>query len=76
MDAGSVYKLPNGGMSTTLTKIKQNPTEVRKVVRAVVLATKFFVDPQNKVEVTKYLTRVSVSTRAQPRNFIAVLFLR
>jgi hypothetical protein len=63
-------------MSTTLTKIKQNPTEVRKVVRAVVLATKFFVDPQNKVEVTKYLTRVSVSTRAQPRNFIAVLFLR
>jgi len=58
LDAGSVYKLPNGGMSTTVAKIKQNPAEVRKVVRALVLATKFFVDPQNKVEVTKYLSRV------------------
>jgi ABC-type nitrate/sulfonate/bicarbonate transport system substrate-binding protein len=34
MDAGAVYKLPNGGMSTTVTKIKQNPAEVRRVVRA------------------------------------------
>jgi NitT/TauT family transport system substrate-binding protein len=58
MDAGTVYKLPNGGMSTTATKIKQNPAEVRRVVRALVLATKFFIEPQNKTEVTKYLTRV------------------
>ena len=58
MDAGSVYKLPNGGMSTTLTKLKQKPAEVRRVVRALVLATKFFVDPQNKLENTKYLARV------------------
>src|ERR1041384_5604933 len=41
IDAGSVYKLPNGGMSTTVTKIKQNPAEVRRVVRALVQATKF-----------------------------------
>ena len=58
MDAGSVYKLPNGGMSTTVTKIKQNPAEVRRVVRALVLATRFFVDPQNKMEITKYLARI------------------
>jgi ABC-type nitrate/sulfonate/bicarbonate transport system substrate-binding protein len=58
MDAGTVYKLPNGGMSTRTTKIKQNPGEVRRVVRALVLATKFFIEPQNKTEVTKYLTRV------------------
>ena len=65
LDAGSVYKLPNGGMSTTVLKIKQNPTEVRKVVRALALATKFFVDPQNKAEVTKYLSRVfSLDTRS------------
>jgi NitT/TauT family transport system substrate-binding protein len=58
MDAGAVYKLPNGGMSTTVTKIKQNPGEVRRVVRALVLATKFFVEPQNRGEVIKYLSRV------------------
>ena len=58
LDAGSIYKLPNGGMSTTVTKIKRNPAEVRKVVRALMLATRFFIDPQNKAEVTKYLTRV------------------
>jgi ABC-type nitrate/sulfonate/bicarbonate transport system substrate-binding protein len=58
MDAGSVYKLPNGGMSTTVAKIRQNPAEVRRVVRALILATKFFVEPQNKTEVTKYLNRV------------------
>ena len=58
MDAGSVYKLPNGGMSATVSKIKQNPAEVKRVVRALVLATRFFVDPQNKAEVTKYLARI------------------
>jgi NitT/TauT family transport system substrate-binding protein len=58
LDAGSIYKLPNGGMSTTVTKIEQNPAEVRKVVRALMLATRFFIDPQNKAEVAKYLSRV------------------
>ena len=58
MDAGAVYKLPNGGMSTTVTKIKQNPAEVRRVVRALVQATKFFAEPQNKADATRYLTRV------------------
>lgn len=58
MDAGTIYKLPNGGMSTTVNKIRQNPGEVRRVVGALVLATKFFVAPQNKPEVTRYLSRV------------------
>ena len=58
MDAGTIYKLPNGGMSTTVNKIRQSPGEVRRVVRALVLATKFFVAPQNKPEVTGYLSRV------------------
>jgi NitT/TauT family transport system substrate-binding protein len=58
MDAGTIYKLPNGGMSTTVNKIRQSPGEVRRVARALVLATKFFVAPQNKSEVTRYLSRV------------------
>jgi NitT/TauT family transport system substrate-binding protein len=69
MDAGTIYKLPNGGMSTTATKIKQNPAEVRRVVRALVLATKFFIEPQNKTEVTKYLTRVFNLDRASTEEF-------
>jgi NitT/TauT family transport system substrate-binding protein len=75
MDAGAVYKLPNGGMSTTVTKIGQNSAEVRRVVRALVLATKFFIEPQNKTEVTKYLTVFSISIRPQQKNFIDALFL-
>jgi ABC-type nitrate/sulfonate/bicarbonate transport system substrate-binding protein len=77
MDAGSVYKLPNGGMSTTVAKIRQNPAQVRRVVRALVLATKFFVEPQNKAEVTKYLNRVfnldPASTEEFYRRFVPSL---
>ncbi|HWO40916.1 MAG TPA: ABC transporter substrate-binding protein [Candidatus Eisenbacteria bacterium] len=58
LDAGSVYKLPNGGMSTTVAKIRENPDEVRRVVRALVQATKFFVEPRNKSEIMRYLGRV------------------
>jgi len=75
MDAGAVYKLPNGGMSTTVTKIGQNSAEVRRVVRALVLAPKFFIEPQNKTEVTKYLIVFSISIRPQQKNFIDALFL-
>jgi ABC-type nitrate/sulfonate/bicarbonate transport system substrate-binding protein len=77
MDAGSLYKLPNGGMSTTVAKIRQNPVEVRRVVRALILATKFFVEPQNKAEVTKYLSRVfnldPASTEEFYRRFVPSL---
>ena len=55
LDAGTVYKLPSGGISTTLKKIRENPTEVRKVVRAVVGATRFMTEPQNKDDVINYI---------------------
>jgi len=55
LDAGTLYKLPSGGISTTLKKIRENPTEVRKVVRAVVGATRFMTEPQNKDDVINYI---------------------
>ena len=55
LDVGTVYKLPMGGISASLAKVRENPTEVKKVVRAVVGATKFIVDSRNKDEVLNYL---------------------
>ena len=55
LDVGLVYKLPMGGLSTSLKKIKENPAEIKKVVQAVVRATRFIVNPANKDEVLKYL---------------------
>jgi ABC-type nitrate/sulfonate/bicarbonate transport system substrate-binding protein len=55
LDVGTIYKLPMGGISTSLAKIRENPTEVGKVVRAVVGATRFIVDSRNKDEVLSYL---------------------
>ncbi len=54
LDIGTIYKLPFGGISTTLTKIRENPREVKKVIMAVLQATKFVVDPQNKDDVINY----------------------
>lgn len=55
LDAGTVYRLPFGGISTTVSKIREHPVEVEKVVRAVVRATKFITESQNKEEVVSYL---------------------
>ncbi len=55
LDVGPIYKLPMGGISTSLKKIKENPAEVQKVVRAVVRATRFIMDRRNKDEVLTYL---------------------
>ena len=55
LDAGTIYKLPMGGVSTSLAKIQENRDEVRKVVGAVVRATKFIIDPQNKEDVVNYI---------------------
>ncbi len=57
LDAGTIYRLPSGGISTTLKKIRENPTEVRKIVRAVVGATRFMTDPQNKDDAISYITK-------------------
>ena len=69
MDAGTIYKLPNGGTSTTIAKIKANPGEVRRVVRAIVGATRFITDPHNKPEVTKYISRVFNLNTASTEQF-------
>jgi ABC-type nitrate/sulfonate/bicarbonate transport system substrate-binding protein len=55
LDAGTVYRLPFGGISTTVSKIREHPVEVDKVVRAVVRATKFITESQNKEEIVSYL---------------------
>lgn len=55
LDVGPIYRLPMGGLSTSLRKIKENPAEIKRVVQAVVRATRFIVDPANKDEVLKYL---------------------
>jgi ABC-type nitrate/sulfonate/bicarbonate transport system substrate-binding protein len=69
LDAGTIYKLPNGGTSTTMTKIKANPGEVRRVVRTMVSVTRFITDPQNKPEVTKYISRVFNLNSASTEQF-------
>lgn len=55
LDTGSFYRLPNGGISTTVKKIRENPTEVRKVVHGVIRATRFIIDPQNREEMVTYI---------------------
>jgi NitT/TauT family transport system substrate-binding protein len=56
LDAGTIYKLPMGGVSTSLAKIQENPSEVKKVVGAVVRASKFIIDPKNREDVVNYIT--------------------
>ena len=46
LDAGTIYKLPMGGVSTSLAKIQENPSEVKKAVAAVVKASRFITDPK------------------------------
>src|SRR6266850_4164327 len=55
LDAGTIYKLPMGGVSASLAKIQGNRDEVRKVVGAVVRASKSITDPQNKEDVVNYI---------------------
>jgi NitT/TauT family transport system substrate-binding protein len=55
LDAGTIYKLPMGGVSTSLAKIQENPSEVKKAVAAVVKASKFISDPKNKEDVVNYI---------------------
>jgi NitT/TauT family transport system substrate-binding protein len=55
LDVGSVYRAPMGGVSTTASKINEDPAEVRKVVRAVVGASRAIKNPQNKDDVVDYI---------------------
>lgn len=69
LDVGAVYKLPFGGISATKTKIQENPTEVQKVLRAVLRATKAVVDPQNKEDVVNYTSALFKMDRASAADF-------
>ncbi|MBI4525824.1 MAG: ABC transporter substrate-binding protein [Deltaproteobacteria bacterium] len=57
VDVGNDYRLPWGGVSATLSKIRESPSEVKSVVRAVLRATRFITDPQNKIDVENYIAR-------------------
>ncbi len=69
LDAGAIYKLPSGGISTTLKKIRENPTEVRKMVRAVVGATRFMTEPQNKDDVVNYIVKFFKLDKSSAEDF-------
>jgi ABC-type nitrate/sulfonate/bicarbonate transport system substrate-binding protein len=55
LDVGSVYRAPMGGVSTTASRINEDPAEVRKVVRAVVGASRAIKNPQNRNDVIDYI---------------------
>ena len=55
LDVGSDYRLPWGGVSTTVEKIRGNPVEVEKVIRAVLRATKAVTEARNKDYVTSWI---------------------
>ncbi len=57
VDAGTVYKMPFGGITTTTTKLRENPTEVKKVLRAVLGATKAMVEPKNRDDVINFMVK-------------------
>jgi NitT/TauT family transport system substrate-binding protein len=56
LDAGTIYRLPMGGVSTSVAKIQSDPEEVRKTVAAVVKASRAIIDPKNKPDVVAYIT--------------------
>jgi ABC-type nitrate/sulfonate/bicarbonate transport system substrate-binding protein len=55
LDVGSVYRAPMGGVSTTASRINEDPAEVRKVIRAVVGASRAIKNPRNKDDVVDYI---------------------
>ena len=69
VDAGSFFKSPWGGVSTTLAQIHSKPAEVKKIVRAILQATKFITEPQNKDEVINYLANFFKLDRSSAEEF-------
>ena len=69
VDAGTFFKLPWGGISTTVAKIHAKPDEVKKVARAILRATKFIVEPRNKDEVINYLATFFKLDRSSAEEF-------
>jgi ABC-type nitrate/sulfonate/bicarbonate transport system substrate-binding protein len=69
LDVGSEYRLPWGGVSTTVAKIRGNPPEVEKVLRAVLRATRAITEPRNKDDVTAWIGKFFKLDRAMSDEF-------
>lgn len=57
VDVGSDYGLPWGGISAALNKIRRDPAEVEKFLRAVLRGVRAITEPQNKNDVTRWIGR-------------------
>jgi len=55
IDVGSDYGLPWGGISASQNKIRRDPVEVEKFLRAVMRGVRAITEPQNKGEVTRWI---------------------
>jgi ABC-type nitrate/sulfonate/bicarbonate transport system substrate-binding protein len=69
LDAGTYFRLPFGGISTTVANIHKNPAEVGRVVRAVVRAVQAMADPRNRDGVITYLVNFFKLERADATEF-------
>ena len=69
LDVGSVYREPMGGVSTTASRITEDPAEVRKVVRAVVGASRAIKNPQNRDDVVDYVGKLFKLDRPSAEEF-------
>jgi len=55
VDVGADYRLPWGGISASQNKIRRDPVEVEKILRAVLRGVRAISDPQNKTDVTHWI---------------------
>ena len=69
LDVGSIYRAPMGGVSTTASRIHEDPAEVRKVVRAVVGASRAIKNPQNRDDVVAYIGTLFKLDKASAEEF-------
>ncbi|HEV8725075.1 MAG TPA: ABC transporter substrate-binding protein [Candidatus Binatia bacterium] len=69
LDVGSDYRLPWGGVSATLAKIRGNAPEVERVLRAVLRATRAITDAHNKDDVTGWIGKFFKLDRAMSDEF-------
>jgi ABC-type nitrate/sulfonate/bicarbonate transport system substrate-binding protein len=69
LDVGSIYRAPMGGVSTTVSRIHDDPAEVSKVVRAVVGASRAIKNPQNKDDVVNYIIQLFKIDRPSAEEF-------
>ena len=57
VDVGSDYGLPWGGISASQNKIRRDPGEVEKFLRAVMRGVRAIGEPQNKSDVTRWISK-------------------